>query len=182
MGYAITKASRAFRTLSASKATVGSPSPLAVTSTSLGSGLFLTDRGWRILPAWLFSLSGVQNPAKILAVAPSRTYSAPATKDGVSPAQMSVHIGPGGRRIVAEFVGAASGTGPCTASYTLSVKESEQAVAIAVNAHWARVPPGQACAAVGYQRHASAELRTPLGARVVVNAMPQGAVSVVATS
>jgi hypothetical protein len=37
--------------------------------------------------------------------------------------------------MVANFVGAPAGTGPCTVSYTISVKESKQAVAVAVISH-----------------------------------------------
>jgi hypothetical protein len=175
MGFPIIGASSAFKMLTTPNSVLGSPPPLSTTHVALGSGLFLTDRGWRLLPAWLFSLSGVQNPAKVLAVAPKDIYLAPVTQSGVSPAQLSVTVGPGGRRIVANFVGAAAGTGPCTASYTLAIKESRQAVAVAVISHPYRGL--QACSAVGYSRHATAELNTPLGARVVVDAKSDGAAS-----
>ena len=155
------------------------------TGVQLGSGLFLTDRGWRVLPAWLFSLTGVQNSAKVLAVGPSAIYSAPVTRGGDSAAQVSVAVGAGGRHIVANFVGAAAGTGPCTASYALSVKESKQAAAVAVVSHpHAQTATGKrqrqtyvACSSVGYLRHASAELEAPLGERVVVDAKSEGAAS-----
>jgi hypothetical protein len=90
---------------------------------------------------------------------------------------MSVTVSAGSRKIVVNFAGAAAGTGPCTASYTLPFKESRQAVAVAVIPH----PHGQsdvACALVGYERHATAELEAPLGGRVVVDASSKGAVSV----
>ncbi len=166
-------------TAAAPTSVVGSPPPLFTTSIELGSGLFLTDRGWQVLPAWLFSLGGIHDPAKVLAVAPSDMYMAPVTHAGTSPAQLSVTVGVGGRRIIANFAGASSGTGPCTASYTLSVKESKQAVAVAVIPH----PHGEnggtvvACTAEAHLRHATAELRAPLGARVVVDASTEGAVS-----
>ena len=186
MGFPIIGAASAFKTLTTPTTnSLGTPLPLGTTGVQLGSGLFLTDRGWRVLPAWLFSLTGVQNPAKVLAVGPSAIYSAPVTRGGDSPAQISVAVGAGGRHIVANFVGAAAGTGPCTASYALSVKESKQAVAVAVVSH----PHAQtatrkrqrqtyvACSSVGYLRHASAELEAPLGERVVVDAKSEGAAS-----
>jgi hypothetical protein len=179
-GFPIVEASAAFKTLTTSNSVFGSPPPLSTTGVALGTGLFLTDRGWRTLPAWLFSLSGVQNPAKVLAVALSDIYSVQVTRDGESPAQLSVTVGSGGRRIVANITGAPSGTGPCTASYTLSVRESKQAVAIAVISHPHRgssAAGNVACAAVGYTRHVTAELNAPLGSRVVVDAKTDGAAS-----
>jgi hypothetical protein len=188
-GLPIIAASGAFNTLTASRSVLGSPPPLRTTRVQLGSGLFLTDRGWRILPAWLFSLAGVQNPAKVLAVGPAAIFSAPDTKGGNSPAQLSVTVARGGRRVVANIVGASPGTGPCTASYTLSIKESKAAVAVVVNAHphtgASRHAPGlvyASCFLVGYLRDAGAELNAPLGARVVVDAESDGAASVTPTS
>ena len=179
MGFPIIGAPAAFKTLTTSNSVVGSPPPLSITGVELGSGLFLTDRGWRVLPAWLFSLSGIQNPAKVFAVGPSAIYSAPVSRGGVSPAQMSVAVGAGGRQMVVNFVGAAAGTGPCTASYTLSLKESKQAVAVAVISHAHGGPLGKdvACSLVGCGRHVTAELDAPLGGRVVVDASSDGAVS-----
>lgn len=68
MGFPIIGAAAAFKTLTTPGSNaLGSPPPLGTTAVQLGSGLFLTDRGWRTLPAWLFSLTGVQNPAEVLA-------------------------------------------------------------------------------------------------------------------
>jgi hypothetical protein len=173
MGFAITKASAAFTTLTASKSVLGSPPPLRTTGVALGSGLFLTDRGWQVLPAWLFSLSGVQNPAKVLAVAPPDMYSAPVTHDGESATQLAVTVTPGTRRIVVHFAGAATGTGPCSANYTLSLKESRQALAIVVLVH--PTSADAVCAGVGNARHVAVVLPSPLGARVVVDATSDGA-------
>ncbi len=180
IGFPIIGAPAAFKTLTTSNSVLGSPPPLSTTSVTLGSGVFLTDRGWRVLPAWLFSLSGVRNPAKVLAVGPPDIYLAKVTQDGESPTQLSVTVGPGGRRIVANIVGSPSGTGPCTSGYTLSVRESRQAVAIAVIAHPHRGPLNEgnvACSLVGYPRHVPALLKAPLGARVVVDATSEGAAS-----
>ncbi len=78
MGFPIVGAAAAFKPLTTptSSSTGSEPPPLGTTAVQLGSGLFLTDRGWRVLPAWLYSLSRAQNPAKVLAVAPSDIYAA----------------------------------------------------------------------------------------------------------
>jgi hypothetical protein len=68
-GFAIAGAQSTFKTLVTSIESPGpSGTPLNTTAVQLGSGLYLTDRGYRTLPAWLFWLSGVQNPAVVLAV------------------------------------------------------------------------------------------------------------------
>jgi hypothetical protein len=176
MGLPIISATTAFgRLTTPTTNTLGSPPPLETTNVELGSGLFSTDRGVRPLPAWFYSLSGIENPAAVLAVAPSDIYSAPTTTGGISPAQMSVTIA-SSMRLVATFAGAPSGTGPCTASYTLSVKESKQAVAVVVVAHMHEEGP-VACAAVGVSRRAAATLKAPLGGRVVIDARTNGAMS-----
>ena len=180
MGYPIVRASAAFKKLTTSRTSshpVGTPPPLSTTGVQLGTGQFLTDRGNRTLPAWLFSLSGVENPAKVLAVAQSAIYSAPATNGGTSPAQLSATIGAGGRRLVANFAGAPAGTGQCTAGYSILVKESKQAVAVLVVSHPHGGPHAQ-CFKQAYSRQATAKLAVPLGARVVVDASNKGAASV----
>ena len=185
LGWPVDSAAAAFTTLTTPESNVlGSPPPLHATGVQFGAGPFLTDRGWRTLPAWLFSLSGVQNPAKVLAVAPSALYTAAATHGGRSPSQLSVTVGAERRRIVANFAGAPAGSGPCTASSTLRIKESRHAVAVRVVAHphLGRLRAGVACALVAYPRHASARLAAPLGARVVVDAQNDGAAAATFTA
>ncbi len=176
MGYRIVAAAEAFATLTTpTSGFVGDPPPLQTTGVQLGSGLFLTDRGWQLLPAWLFSFSGVQNPAKVLAVAPSAIYSAPVDRHGYSPSQLGVTLSRGGRRITANIAGWPPGTGPCTADYAISVKESKQAVAVGLITHF-HAPSGRVvCATVASLRHASALLTQPVGSRVVVDAATDGA-------
>jgi hypothetical protein len=179
MGFPIIRAAAAFKKLTTSRTAahpVGTPPPLSISGVQLGSGQFLTDRGYRTLPAWLFSFSGVENPAKVLAVGPEAIYSAPVTRGGTSVAQLSATVGAGGRRIVANFAGAPAGTGPCTASYALSVKESKQAVAVELISH-AHGGPNAPCFKPAYTRHATAELEEPVGPRVVVDASSEGAMS-----
>ncbi|MGH9090865.1 MAG: hypothetical protein ACRDZR_05730 [Acidimicrobiales bacterium] len=177
MGFHVIGARAAFKELTTATNQVGAPPPLSATGVRLGTGRFLTDRGYRSLPAWLFSLSGIQDPAAVLAVATSAVYSPPATGDGTPPAEMSATVGGDGRHLVVNFAGAPAGTGPCTASYSLSIKASRRAVAVDVISH-AHHEPGVACSLIGYPRHAAAELAAPLGARVVVDASSGGAASV----
>ena len=187
-GFKIVGASTAFRSLTTpTDHPIGTPETpsLATTGVQLGFGRFLTDRGYRDLPAWLFTVSGVQNPAKVLAVGASSIYSASSTNAGVSPSHKSATVGSDGRRMVVTFVGAAAGTGACTADYTLSVAESKQAVAVAVISHPHRAAHSAsdlACSAVGYPRHATTELKAPLRARVVVDTQTMGAMVVNGTS
>jgi hypothetical protein len=183
MGYPLVGAAGAFKTLTTPTTNIlGNPPPLHATGAQLGSGLFLTDRGTRLLPAWLFSISEVQNPAKVLAVAPSAIYAAPSDLDGYSRAQLSVTVTQSGRHITANFGGAPAGSGPCTAGYSLSVKESKHAVAVLVIAHdHTGGNTSVACALNAVLRHASAELHHSLGPRVVVDAKSDGAVSATTT-
>ena len=177
LGFPLTTPAAAFKELTIPTGTgLGAVPPLTTTSVELGSGQVLTDRGYRVLPTWDFTLAGVVNPAKVLAVDPSAIYYVPATPEGTSPAQLSATVSGAGRHIVANFGGAPSGTGPCTASYTLMVKESTQAVAVAVVAH-THGSGTENCLLVGYLRHADAELKAPLGARVVVDATSDGPVA-----
>jgi hypothetical protein len=179
MGFPVTGAAGTFKILTTPTTNVlGTPPPLQATGAQLGTGLFLTDRGWRVLPAWLFSISGVHNPAKVLAVAPSAIYAAPSDRDGYSPTQLSVTITQSGRRITAHFGGAPAGSGPCTASYSLSVRESKHAVAVLVTAHnHTGGSTSVACALNAVSRQVSAQLQRPLGSRVVVDAKSEGALS-----
>jgi hypothetical protein len=176
-GFPIIGAAAAFKTLTTPSSVLGSPPPLAVTDVALGSGWFLTDRGPQLLPAWLFSLSGVQSPAKVLAVAPSRIYADPTFRSGNSPTQLAGMVDVGDRRLVVSFSGAPAGTGPCTERYTSDVKESNQALAIAIIPHVNASGP-QACALPASTRHLTIKLAAPLGSRVVVDANSDGAAEV----
>jgi hypothetical protein len=149
---------------------------LAVTGVRLGTAVFDTDRGPRRLPAWLFGLAGVRDPAGVLAVAPSRIFAPARRPANPHPFVGSALLGRDGRTLTVEFTGAASGTGPCTASYSLNQAASKTAVAVAVHehAHGGNV----ACAAVGYPRRVTVVLPAPLGGRVLVDAASGVAVTV----
>jgi len=152
------------------------PSRLTVTGVRLGTAVFDTDRGPRKLPAWLFGLAGVHDPAGVLAVAASRIFAPPGRPANGRPFVDDARLGRGGRTLTVRFTGAASGTGPCTAGYSVTQAASRTAVAVAVkeHAHGGSV----ACAAVGYTRQVTVALAAPLGGRVLVDAASGVAVTV----
>jgi hypothetical protein len=164
-----------------SGAATGPPtgSRLRVTTVRPGTGVFLTDRGPRRLPAWLFSFAGVRGPAAVLAVAPAQIFAPPIPAGGQPSFVDWALLGPRGRFLTVRFTGAPPGHGPCTADYSVQVASSVTAVAIAVAEH----PHGSgnvACPAVGYRRQVTTVLPAPLGARVVVDALSRAAVAVTA--
>ncbi|MGC8512708.1 MAG: hypothetical protein ACP5P1_06700 [Acidimicrobiales bacterium] len=156
--------------------------PLRTTSVRLDSATFQTDRGPRQLPAWIFSFASVAQPAAVLAIAPKSIYSPKATPTASSdfPSGQAADLRGDGKIITVRFMGAASGTGSCTADYTLQVAESSTAVAVQVNAQ--PYADTANCAAVGYPRRATAALTAPLGSRVVVDAATGQGVAVPASS
>jgi hypothetical protein len=150
---------------------------LRVTTVRLGTGVFLTDRGLRRLPAWLFGFVGIHGPAAVLAVAPAQIFSPPIPTGGRPPVVDGAFLHPGRRALTVRFTGAPAGHGPCTASYSLRVATSATAVAISVTEH----PHGSAnvaCPAIGYRRQVTTMLPAPLGARVAVDAVSRTAVPV----
>jgi hypothetical protein len=173
------QAATAFRAGAASSPPPGTR--LQVTTVRLGTRMFLTDRGMRRLPAWLFGFAGVRGRAAVLAVAPARIFTPPIRLGGRPPFVTWAALGPGARALTVKFAGAATGHGPCTAGYTVRITVSAWAVAVAVRAH----PHGsgnQICAAVGYPRQVSTRLAAPLGGRVAVDAVSRTAVPVTATT
>lgn len=189
-GYPAVSADAAFAVLQSVSNGSGISAPpsgsrLTITAAHFGAGTFLTDRGDKTMPAWLFSLAGVENPVTVLAVAPSVTWSphgrvTPGPYASFSNGAIGfdgADIAKDDRTLTVGFTGAASGTGPCTASYALRVTESATAVAVKVISY----PHGsgtEVCTLIGYPRHASAALGAPLGNRVVVDSISGGAVAV----
>lgn len=151
-------------------------SRLTVTGVRLGTALFDTDRGPRQLPAWLFGLAGVRDPAGVLAVAAGRIFVPPGRPANPRPFVADARLGRDGRTLTVRFTGAAAGTGPCTASYSMAQAASGTAVVIAVHEH--AHDGAVACAAVGYPRMATVVLRAPLGGRVLVDAASGTAIPV----
>lgn len=144
----------------------GSVPALAVTSVSLGSADFPTDRGTAHIPSWLFAIAGTTGPMAYPALAQTALW------PGQAEVGPQATLSADGRSLTFAFIGAAPGTGRCQAEYTGTVAESATAVAVApaiVN------PPqqGQAtggCTLEGHIRAVTVSLSRPLGSRVVVTA------------
>lgn len=149
---------------------------LTVTGVRLGTAVFDTDRGPRQLPAWLFGLAGVRDPAGVLAIARSRIFTPRGRPANGRPFVADARLGRGGRTLTVQFYGAPSGTGPCSASYTLNRAFSPTAVAVAVQEH--KRDGTALCTAVGYPRRVTVVLPAPLGGRVLVDAASGVAVTV----
>ena len=184
-------AARGFRLISARQAVTAfragaAAGPLAgtslrVTTVRLATALFLTDRGMRRLPAWLFGFAGIRGRAAVLAVTPAQIFTPPIQRGQRPPFVTSAALNASGRELTVEFTGAAPGHGPCTAAYSMQVALSATAVAVAVREH--RHGSGNAaCLLIGYPRHVTATLPVPLGARVLVDAASRTAIPVTATA
>lgn len=186
-GFPVVNAQPAFNILkdNGGTATPGGPpatNPLVVTSVTLGTGVFGTDRGRRTLPAWLFGFQNIENPGQVLAVSPKRIFTPPRViqPDAVPTTSSivgSATLASDHRTLTVEFAGAAEGTGPCQATYSLRVGASSTAVAVVVDGitHYAA---GVACALQASPIHLSTKLAKPLGNRVVVDANSSAAVPV----
>ena len=108
---------------------------LRVTTVRLGAATFVTDRGMRRLPAWLFSFAAVRGPAAVLAVAPTQIFPPPAPASEGAPLVNWAFSRTGGRALTVRFTSAQSGHSPRTASYCVQAAESAAAVPIAVIEH-----------------------------------------------
>jgi hypothetical protein len=150
---------------------------LRITDVRIGTGMFLTDRGDKALPAWLFSMAGVDGPASVLAISPEAQWSPRQAIGSRGSFVNGVMIGSDQRTVTAGFTGAAAGNGPDTASYTLTLTESTTAVVVALTEQLHKSST-TACDLIGYQRSATAVLSRPLGARVVIDAVSGKAVAV----
>jgi len=183
-GFSVISAEKAFGLLRSTCEAVSASRPvkvrLNVPSAAFASGTFRTDRGERTLPAWLFSLVGVQAPVAVLAVAPAALWA----PDGLTAYgryasyRYGARIANDDRTLTVRFVGAAAGTGPCTANYTLTLTESVTAVMVRVNEQFNAAGANVGCTQEGYPRTASAVLLAPLGNRVVVDSESGGPIAV----
>jgi hypothetical protein len=151
---------------------------LDVTSVRLGTAVFETDRGYRQLPAWLFALGGVENPAAVLAVARAAIFSAPNLPANGASAGLGARLSSDDRTLTVTFGGAPSGTGPCELEYSLAMTSSKTAVALELNARQADKDSSAVCALPGTASHIVLVLSAPLGNRVVIDAANGAAVSV----
>ena len=182
-GFLLVSSQSAFNTLKGA-AISGPPATtaLVVTSVMLGTSVFRTDRGQRTLPAWLFSFQGVQYPAQVLAVAPTRIFSPrrvtlpDATPESSLPVG-SATLGADRRTLTVEVAGAPKGSGPCDATYSLRTGASQKAVAVAIS-QVVHYKSGVGCLLQASLIHLNTKLAKPLGNRVVVDAYSAAAVPV----
>ena len=166
-GYPIINADKAFDLLKAqSNGPAAAGLRLTISDVRLGTGTFATDRGSKTMPAWLFSMAEVDGPTAVLAVAPEALWFPLELGPGQSH-DIGASIGRDSRTLTVTFLGAESESGPCGVRYSVRLTESPTAVNVSVVSN----PNDTAavCELVGYQRHASAVLKAPLGARVLVD-------------
>jgi hypothetical protein len=152
------------------------PTPLVIASIRFGTASFATDLGTQLLPAWLFSFQGVENPATVLAVAPSSIF--PAPPESLHRQSVGARLAADGRTATITFVGTAMGDGPCTADYAVDQLASQTAVAVRVRETRRRGGSGVICHSVGYMRQERIVLDSRLGNRVLVDATTKGAVAI----
>jgi hypothetical protein len=157
--------------------------PLLVTAVEPGSGVFVTDRGRRRLPAWRFYFKGVANAATVLALVPPAVFVPPQLHRFGQPGpgnsiEDSAKISSSGKTITLSFVGGPAGNAPCDDSYRASTVADRRAVAFTIETIAVPVPPGEACVLLGEMRTAVVDLSRPLGARVLISATDGGAVPV----
>jgi hypothetical protein len=146
---------------------------LTMTEARLGKATFGTDRGGRTLPAWLFSFTHVEGPISVLAVGPAvQWYPAGLVGHAGQPYSGGAVVGPDHRTLTVSFVGAPSDKGVCGMRYEVKLTESRTAVMvtrISYQSNGYTNDPTVVCPLIGVLRTASASLKTPLGARVLVD-------------
>jgi hypothetical protein len=169
-GYSLISAARAAQVLTAGGTASPAPSTkLTVTKVKLTSGIFATDRGRQVLPAWQFTLRGVAGPADVLAVATAQRFW-PSGLKPVSTRTTAAQPGRSGRALTLTVYGAPAGTGACQVTYSVRQQSSAHAVAVDVIAQ--EHDHGAACPAGGRPAPVSlpVTLAAPLGNRVLVDA------------
>ena len=137
--------------------------PVMATAVRLGAAKFVTDRGPTTIPAWLVTIPDAAGPIAIAAVAPPARFVVAGRPVPIGYTQAT--IDPTGSEVTVTTIGAAEGTGPCTADYRLTLIEHHAYVESVIDE--TRNGGGE-CNAVGYTRKVTARLRTPLGNRVLV--------------
>jgi hypothetical protein len=177
-GYPIISAERAFELLHPQAGAIAGVR-LTVTETRFGKAAIETDRGTQTLPAWLFSFDRVDGPIAVLAVASEAQWSTSRLVAGQNrqPYWAGASVGSDQRTLTVGFIGAQSDTGPCGVRYEVKLTESPTAVMVTRISH-----PNDStaiCILIGFPRSASAVLKAPLGARVLVDdaGYPMGAIS-----
>ncbi|HEX4213594.1 MAG TPA: hypothetical protein VIA06_09765 [Candidatus Dormibacteraeota bacterium] len=144
--------------------------PLQVTLVQLATADFLTDRGPRPLPAWLFSFEGARGAAPVLAIAAPAIFSV--RRSSPLPSFVLARLSSDERTLTVDLFGAKAGTGPGTAGYSMRVAASSTAIAVAIDVQ-TRGEPALSWreAEIHHERHVTTVLPTPIGHRVVVDAV-----------
>ena len=150
------------------KATCARLEPLVVEDVRLGSHKFLTDRGWAQMTSWLFDLPSVNGVYPYPVLDPS-TYWGGGPVSANAYGAIGGHLSGDGRTLTISVVGGPDTPGPCGVDYSASAAESSTAVAVAI-ASRVHGGPDTICTLVGYPRTVTVTLKTPLGARVLVDA------------
>jgi hypothetical protein len=125
---------------------------------------YFTDRGLAAISSWLFDVDGV-GTFGYPGIEAAALWKGGRVEDLVT-SNLGAVESSDGLTLTLNFVGAAEGTGPCTADYTASVAESASAVAVALEAF---EHGSGACTAMGYPRTLTVHLEAPLGGRVLVD-------------
>ena len=146
----------------------------------LGTDIWETAHGTMRFPAWLFTVSGLNGTASVLALSPSdlfqpRHVSEPPPGSSVSVG--SARLGDGGRVITIGFVGGQIGTKGCDDTYQARVVQ-EKAIVVVFVAETRVIPPDVFCAVPGYLDHLSVRLSKPIRSRVLVDGVSASAVPV----
>lgn len=149
----------------------GAPAPttaLRITDVHLGNSTFSTDRGPRSLPAWIFTLAGVTDPAGVLAIPPAHRW--PQSGQPHHPARFTVTFSSDRHRATISFVGGPSGNGPCGAEYSIHLAQSSTAVEVSIQ----QLPSpntssATACTTIALSRSLTVTLNPALGNRVMVD-------------
>ena len=156
-------------------------SRLKIVKASLARAGFSTDRGLQQLPAWQFSLAGVADSVRVLAVDQSRLWPAKPLEPSW-PGDQTTSIAADDQTLTYSFTGSPAGPSPCGAEYAGKVTESRTAAVISVEvvtpnpagrstpADQGSTSADQVCPAVGAQRKVTVRLATPLGSRVLLTA------------
>jgi hypothetical protein len=171
-GYPIISADKAFDLLHPRAGAIAGIR-LSLTEARFGRATFGTDRGNRTLPVWLFSFALVDRPIPVLAVAQGAQWFPSGLVGHHGKAYWTgAAVEPDHRTLTVSFVGGQSGTGPCGVRYELKLTESRTAVMVTRISYQNDSYPSDAtadCPLIGLPRSASAVLKTPLGARVLVD-------------
>jgi hypothetical protein len=144
----------------------GQPSPrmrLPITGARLTLGSFSTDRGQRDLPVWAFTVHGLRQPVRVLAVPRSRVFMPP-----VSWAGENATVSDSGRVIRLAFVGGLAGDKPCDQSYTAGSVADNRAVAVWLVDHPVKTGGDRLCIAIGTLRTVLVHIDKPLGSRALI--------------